>query len=60
LKKGRGLLVDFNLPVVMLPMIISGVTFGYIFNSMTPDVVICAVFASGLMVMVVATCKKAY
>ena len=28
LKKGKGLLVDHNLSVLMLPMIISGVSFG--------------------------------
>ena len=40
LKKGNGILVDMNLAIIMLPMIISGVGFGVIFNIMLPEVVI--------------------
>jgi hypothetical protein len=40
LKKGRGLLVDYNLGVLMLPGIISGVSIGSIMNALAPQVVI--------------------
>jgi hypothetical protein len=60
IKKEKGLLIDYNLPVVMLPLVVSGVSFGYILNSTIPDVFICAIFASGLVVMAAATWRKAY
>jgi uncharacterized membrane protein YfcA len=40
LKKGKGILVDMNLSIIMLPMIISGVQFGVIFNIMLPEIII--------------------
>mmetsp|Transcript_5667 Transcript_5667/g.8972 ORF Transcript_5667/g.8972 Transcript_5667/m.8972 type:complete len:237 (-) Transcript_5667:823-1533(-) len=40
LKKGKGIIVDMNLSVLMLPMIISGVSFGVIFNIMFPNILI--------------------
>jgi uncharacterized membrane protein YfcA len=40
LKKGNGILVDMNLSIIMLPMIISGVQFGVIFNIMLPEIII--------------------
>jgi len=36
LKKGKGLIVDLNLGILMLPMIISGVSFGGILNILAP------------------------
>jgi hypothetical protein len=40
LKNGKGLLVDINYMIVMLPMIVSGVSFGVIANIASPDPVI--------------------
>jgi hypothetical protein len=40
LKNGKGLLVDINIMVIMLPMIVSGVSFGVIANVASPDPVI--------------------
>ena len=40
LKNGKGLLVDINVMVIMLPMIVSGVSFGVIANIASPDPVI--------------------
>lgn len=45
LKNGKGLLVDQNLAAIMLPMIISGVSFGIILNIMMPELVISALYA---------------
>lgn len=45
LKNGKGLLVDHNLAVLMLPMIISGVSVGVICNIMFPEMIICASYA---------------
>lgn len=46
LKNGKGLLVDQNLAAIMLPMIISGVSFGIILNIMMPELVISALYAT--------------
>lgn len=40
LKNGKGLLVDINMMIVMLPMIVSGVSFGVIANVASPDPII--------------------
>ena len=40
LKNGKGLLIDLNMPVVMLPMIVSGCSFGIIANVISPDLII--------------------
>ena len=40
LKNGKGLLVDINVMVIMLPMIVSGVSLGVIANIASPDPVI--------------------
>ena len=40
LKNGKGLLVDINIMLVMLPMIVSGVSFGVIANVASPDPII--------------------
>jgi uncharacterized membrane protein YfcA len=45
LKNGKGLLVDQNLSIIMLPMIISGVLIGVILNMLMPELVICAAYA---------------
>ena len=51
LKKGKGIIVDMNLAIIMLPMIISGVQVGVIFNILLPNVVI-LVFYDILLVYV--------
>mmetsp|Transcript_8356 Transcript_8356/g.13969 ORF Transcript_8356/g.13969 Transcript_8356/m.13969 type:complete len:115 (-) Transcript_8356:841-1185(-) len=40
LKKGKGLIVDMNISVLMLPGIISGVSFGVILNILMPSLII--------------------
>jgi hypothetical protein len=40
LKNGKGLLIDVNMMLVMLPMIVSGVSFGVIANIASPDPII--------------------
>ena len=46
LKNGTGILVDLNLAVIMLPLIISGVSFGVILNIIMPDLIIVICFVS--------------
>ena len=40
LKEGKGLLVDYNLGILMLPLIISGVSIGVILNMIIPQLVV--------------------
>lgn len=40
LKNGTGLLVDYNLAIVMLPAIISGVSVGGVINKLLPGLII--------------------
>jgi uncharacterized membrane protein YfcA len=40
LKNGKGLIIDLNMLVVMLPMIVSGASFGVIANVASPNPVI--------------------
>lgn len=40
LKNGKGILVDLNLGIIMLPMIISGVSCGSILNIMAPQILV--------------------
>ena len=40
MKNGKGLLVDINVMVIMLPMIVIGVSLGVIANIASPDPVI--------------------
>lgn len=59
LKNGKGLLVDMNLSILMLPLIISGVSIGVILNILFPDLVIIASYAIGLALLGRGACKKA-
>ena len=59
LKSGKGLLVDLNLAVIMLPMIISGVSVGVIINIVMPDLVICTFFVVLLSYLGSGVVKKA-
>ena len=40
LKQGKGVLVDYNIAIIMHPMLILGVSFGVILNIIAPDVII--------------------
>ena len=44
LKNGKGLIVDLNLGIIMLPLIISGVSFGGILNLIMPQMIIIAFY----------------
>jgi len=44
LKNGKGLLVDINLCLLMLPGIVSGVSVGVIMNTIVPNLIICVCF----------------
>ena len=59
LKDGKGLLIDMNLSILMLPLIISGVSIGVILNILFPDLIIIASYALGLAVLGSGACKKA-
>lgn len=59
LKNGKGLLVDMNLSILMLPLIISGVSIGVILNIMLPDLLIISSYAFGLAFLGSGACKKA-
>jgi uncharacterized membrane protein YfcA len=39
-KNGKGLIVDHNLSILMLPMLISGVSFGVLANIVLPEPVV--------------------
>ena len=52
LKNGKGILVDFNYVVIMLPMIIAGSAVGIILNIMTPQLVIAAIFFTVMGILV--------
>ena len=43
LKKDRGILIDMNLSVIMLPMITCGASIGVIANTLMSDLVVCIV-----------------
>ena len=58
LKKGRGVLVDQNLAILMLPLIISGSTFGVILYIWLPDIVIIASYVLGLLYLGSGVLKK--
>ena len=53
-KDGRGVLVDYNITSLMLPMITVGATVGVIFNAILPSVII-AVLLSLLLIFVGST-----
>lgn len=59
LKNGKGLLVDMNLSILMLPLIISGVSIGVILNILFPDLVIIVSYALGLAFLGRGVFKKA-
>lgn len=40
LKKGKGILVDYDLAIIMIPLIIMGSSFGALFNNLLPNIYI--------------------
>lgn len=40
LKNGKGKIVDLNIGILMMPMVISGVSFGVILNIVTPGMIV--------------------
>lgn len=59
LKNGTGLIVDLNLACIMLPLIISGVSFGVILNIIMPDLIISLCFVGLLSYLGYGVLKKA-
>ena len=60
LKNGTGILVDLNMACIMLPLIISGVSFGVILNILMPDLIIQASFVGLLSYLGYGVLKKAF
>lgn len=58
LKNGKGLLVDHNLAILMLPLIVSGSSIGVILNILLPNLVIIASYALGLAYLGYGVFKK--
>jgi uncharacterized membrane protein YfcA len=58
LKNGKGILVDMNLAVIMLPLIISGVSFGVMLNIIMPDSIIVICFVGLLTYLGYGVLKK--
>lgn len=44
LKNGRGLIVEYNIGVIMLPGIVSGVSIGAMINELTPGLIVLIFF----------------
>jgi len=58
-KNGKGIIVDMNLSVLMLPMIISGVSVGVIFNIMFPNLVLKVIYVLVVAYFSFGVLKKA-
>jgi len=58
LKDGKGVLVDLNLGLIMLPLIISGVSIGVVLNILMPNIIIITCFVTFLVCMGVGVLKK--
>ena len=58
LKNGKGILVDHNLIIVMLPLIISGVSIGVIANLVMPNVIVMASYVILLTFILVQMIQK--
>jgi uncharacterized membrane protein YfcA len=55
LKNGKGILVDYNYAVLMLPFVVIGSAIGTIINGIVPDVVIVAALTAVLLVLFITT-----
>lgn len=58
LKNGKGLLVDHNLAILMLPLIVSGSSIGVILNILLPNLVIIFTYTFGLSYLGYGVFKK--
>ena len=59
LKNGKGLMVDYNLGILMLPLIVSGVSFGVLLNIVTPNAIVILLYIGGLAYFGYGLTKKA-
>ena len=59
LKNGKGLLIDYNLSIIMLPMIVSGVSIGIIFNIIISELIICIFYILLITAIGIYVLKKA-
>jgi hypothetical protein len=55
LKNGKGVLVDYNYSILMLPLVDIGAAIGTIINGIVPDVAIVAVLTAFLLVLFITT-----
>jgi hypothetical protein len=60
LKKGKGMLIDLDLSTLMLPMMISGVSFGVMLNIIMPTFLIVLFYSSVLFYLGIGVYKKAF
>ena len=58
MKKGTGLIVDHSLSILMMPMIVSGVSFGVLLNIIMPTAIIIIVYALILLYLSYGVAKK--
>ena len=58
LKEGKGVLVDYSIASIMLPMIVVGATLGVMVNKTLPSVVIAAILFVLLAMMTLTTLRK--
>jgi len=52
-------MVELNLSIIMLPLIISGVSFGVLLNAMMPSIIIVIVYVTVLSYLGIGVLKKA-
>jgi uncharacterized membrane protein YfcA len=60
LKNGKGLLIDMNLGIIMLPMVVSGVSIGVIANIHLSSFLIISCYALFLVLIGIQLFLKAY
>ena len=58
LKGGKGVLVDYNVASIMLPMIVVGATLGTMFNKMLPSVAIIVILCILVLIVSFTTLRK--
>ena len=58
MKHGKGVLVDYNIASMMLPMIVFGASLGVMVNKIVPSVVIVVALFSMLAIMTITTFRK--
>ena len=58
MKNGKGILVDYGVPTVMMPSIVIGVSLGAIANKIVPAVFIVVGLIVVMLVVTIMTVKK--